>query len=346
MQYDLPPELPTHLVGKGAFGRVLRDSCHKYAYKIMPDNTHFDMALTETEIGMLLSKKCPSGVVRTYGLAIVGDEVYIKLRYIAGGDGYDFMRRLKQPGTDKPAKIKAALHGMLGTLDNAHKTFGFCHNDIKQPNLLFIGDAPMLADFGVSYMSHLRDDFDNYAGSVNSTPPEALVSLLMTDKIEDVGNRRDRWACGIVALEWITGSMLNFGYGTAKPQHVLFAADAVQIWPDEFMLVRFPALSRAEITFVRTVLKYMERNGAMSIIDTRRTLPWRHYIACIVSLGRYYNMLKLASIQQAHAHTGLLADTGVVNALAEMERDNNTFNVALRNALPEYGDLLNDLLCY
>jgi serine/threonine protein kinase len=95
-----------------------------------------------------------------------GREPFYVMEFCEGGSLAD---RLKASGTIPPAELIPIVDAVAGGLTEMHRR-GLIHRDIKPANILFAGDRPKLADFGIA---RSEDDGDR-------TPLTATGSTLGT----------------------------------------------------------------------------------------------------------------------------------------------------------------------
>jgi serine/threonine protein kinase len=144
---------------------------------------------------IVASLKHPN-IVTIYDIGLAGDEMYISMEYIEGGDLKERLESHISPddALDYLVKISSALN-------EAHEK-GVIHRDVKPANILFRDyKTPLLTDFGIA--KHVENDKDLtstgiFLGSPNYVSPEQAEGA-------HLDGRADIYSLGCIFYEMLTG---------------------------------------------------------------------------------------------------------------------------------------------
>ncbi len=122
---------------------------------------------------------------------------YLVMEYVAGGSLADLLRREHKLPVERVVSIGLELSDALSRAHHLH----ILHRDIKPANILLSEDgSPRLSDFGLARLGGLSGLTN--AGSLLGTPyylsPEACYG-------QEVDERTDLWAFGVVMFEMLSG---------------------------------------------------------------------------------------------------------------------------------------------
>lgn len=139
-------------------------------------------------------------VVPIYDFGFHGEQLYIVMRYMAGGSLADRLTNGPLPLSE----IDIVLQRLAGVLDEIHGN-GIIHRDFKPGNILFnkSGDA-FLSDFGIAKNLDNPSGFtatDVILGTVDYMSPEQIQSS------KNLDGRTDIYALGIVLFYMLTGAL-------------------------------------------------------------------------------------------------------------------------------------------
>ena len=153
-------------------------------------------------------------IVRVYDFGMAGETAFIVMEYVKG---ITWRTQLDRLGAFPSAAAAGALDQVLGGMEAAHAA-GILHRDLKPENLLICGplaDAPLvkILDFGLAKIRE-TDFLDPKSvtmtgvamGTFGYMSPEQLSG-------EEVDERTDIYAIGVIALETLTGRLLAEGVG-------------------------------------------------------------------------------------------------------------------------------------
>jgi serine/threonine-protein kinase len=139
-----------------------------------------------------------ANVVSVYDAGEEGGVLYLAMRYLAGGDLRELLRRQGRLSLERTLQI---VDEIAGALDAAHEA-GLVHRDVKPANILFSErkEHAYLADFGVARRQSSKGltQTGSFLGSVDYCAPEQIESAL-------VDGKADVYALGGVCFHCLTG---------------------------------------------------------------------------------------------------------------------------------------------
>lgn len=148
-------------------------------------------------------------IVRVYDFGMAGETAYLVMEYVKG---VTWRAELGRVGTFPTTLAAEVLDQVLDGMDAAHRA-GVLHRDLKPENLLICASAPgaprqvKILDFGLARVreaSFVDPKSMTVAGVTMGTfgymSPEQLYG-------EDVDERTDVYAIGVIALETLTGRL-------------------------------------------------------------------------------------------------------------------------------------------
>ncbi|MGH8583660.1 MAG: serine/threonine protein kinase [Gammaproteobacteria bacterium] len=159
-------------------------------------NSPYDLERFVDEGRLIASLNHPN-IVTIYDIGTSGDQVYMSMEYVEGGDLRKRMRGLVDPGEALDIVVKVA-----GGLSAAHKK-GIVHRDVKPGNVLFRKDGtPLLSDFGIAKQLTVDKDLTQtgiFLGSPNYMAPEQAETGA-------IDGRADIYSLGVIFFEMLTGT--------------------------------------------------------------------------------------------------------------------------------------------
>lgn len=198
-RYELGP-----VIGAGTTGTVYRGRDIQTNEPVAIKVLHADILLNAPELlerfrreGEALRRLEHPNIVKVFMTVEENEQHYLIMEYVAGGS----LATKLQKETALPVEQTIALSLELAdALTRAHH-LNILHRDIKPANILLSQDGtPRLTDFGLARLSNSPSI--TTTGSIIGTPyylsPEACYQ-------QDVDERTDIWAFGIVIFEMLTG---------------------------------------------------------------------------------------------------------------------------------------------
>lgn len=215
-------------VGVGGVARVLRARhIHPryaettFAIKILHDELSRDpkvVTLFRHEAYVLSMLKHPN-IVQTFEGGVQDDKLFIAMEYIDGRDLDNMMVRCKRGNIPVPIPLSMWIVGeTLKGLSYAHdlcdadgNRLMLVHRDVNPANVFLSYDGRVkLGDFGVASITAGRTEKSReLAGKLGYFAPEQLAG-------EDVDQRADQFALGVMMFEILTGTRLFDGDDTDK----------------------------------------------------------------------------------------------------------------------------------
>ena len=129
-----------------------------------------DMTQRFLDEGRIIASLHHPNIVTIYDIGLAGDDLYISMEYVEGGDLKKRLERSITPETalDIVAKVGSALA-------SAH-SHNVIHRDVKPANILFRNETtPLLTDFGIAKQTDIDQDLTStgiFLGSPNYVSPE------------------------------------------------------------------------------------------------------------------------------------------------------------------------------
>jgi len=187
--YELGPPL-----GYGEFSEVKLASSGsgQVAVKcIQLSKIRNSLHLLKREIGIMLKLRHRS-VIELYSVYENMDFVYITMELCSDGN---LKQRVKKAGKLSESVMKGITVKLLEALVYLHSKH-VCHRDIKPENILFKGDEPKLADFGLARMMNGTSNF-SMVGTPYYLAPEVISG--------DYNMKCDVWSLGVVVYFAVSG---------------------------------------------------------------------------------------------------------------------------------------------
>jgi serine/threonine-protein kinase len=144
-------------------------------------------------------------VIPVYGAGEADGRLYLVMRYVAGTD---LQEELRREGKLEPARAADVVAQIAAGLDAAHAA-GLVHRDVKPANVLLTGEHAYLSDFGLTRVVGSDTELTEagqWIGTVDYCSPEQLRG-------DRTDARSDVYALGCVLFAALTGNT-PFGRGT------------------------------------------------------------------------------------------------------------------------------------
>jgi serine/threonine protein kinase len=182
--------------------------------QLLPEYTRepkfIDLFLREARLSASLDH---ANIVRTVDLVNAGDDYFMVMEYVRGGDLRTLLRRARR--RHRRFSLQASVfigHEILEALAYAHAKAGpdgrpldLIHRDVSPSNILLSGAGEVkLTDFGIAKASTHRSVFHKVKGKVGYMSPEQARG-------EAVDRRADLFSLGVVLYEVLVGERLFVG---------------------------------------------------------------------------------------------------------------------------------------
>ena len=146
--------------------------------------------------GRIVASLHHPNIVTIFDIGLSGEDLYISMEYVHGGD---LKKRME---SHVPPKTALDIISKIGSaLDSAH-SHNVIHRDVKPANILFREDGtPLLTDFGIAKQTDFDKDLTStgiFLGSPNYVSPEQADG-------KKVDGRSDIYSLGCIFYEMLTG---------------------------------------------------------------------------------------------------------------------------------------------
>jgi len=153
-------------------------------------------------------------IVRVYDFGMAGETAFLVMEYVKGTT---WRAQLDRIGAFPLPAAAAALDQVMDGMEAAHQA-GILHRDLKPENLLICGSATddpqvKILDFG---LAKLREgEFLDPKSMTMSGVAMGTFGYMSPEQLsgEDVDERTDVYAIGVIALETLTGRLMTEGVG-------------------------------------------------------------------------------------------------------------------------------------
>ncbi len=185
-------------IGHGGMGEVFRVEDTALGVTVAlkrvrdPGPEHRDRLLEEVRLAREVTHPA---VGRVYDVGQVGDELFLTMEYVDGGDLSDLLKRV---GPLSPERVRRIGARLCAGLQAAHDR-GVLHRDLKPANILLDAEGePRIVDFGIATTRE-----HGGSGALVGTPAYMAPEQLVFDA--EVSERTDLYALGLVLHELLTG---------------------------------------------------------------------------------------------------------------------------------------------
>lgn len=190
-------------IGKGGMATVylaVQESLNRsVVLKVMDRvqrNESDEMAQRFMDEGRIVASLHHPNIVTIYDIGLAGEDLYISMEYVQGGD---LKKRME---SHVPSKTALDIIAKIGSaLESAH-LHNVIHRDVKPANILFREDGtPLLTDFGIAKQTDFDKDLTStgiFLGSPNYVSPEQADG-------KSVDGRSDIYSLGCIFYEMLTG---------------------------------------------------------------------------------------------------------------------------------------------
>jgi serine/threonine protein kinase len=155
----------------------------------------------QREIDIMISIKHP-GIVPIYGYGQFQGQLYLVMRYMAGGSLEEL---IEQQGTISIGETASMIGQIAPILESAHKQ-GVIHRDLKPSNILFDEEGqPFISDFGIARLTEQSNIAALTGKSLIGSP--AYMSPEQGRIGIKLDGRSDIYSLGVVVFEMLTGKL-------------------------------------------------------------------------------------------------------------------------------------------
>jgi eukaryotic-like serine/threonine-protein kinase len=204
-----PPAIPgyelLHPIGQGGMGEVYvarqlalgRLVAVKFLAPVSEVEPHEALERFRREAELMARVSHPN-IVSVFDFGCVGDQPYLMMEYVEGGDLRRHMTRGKPADVDD---VRSVLKPVCEALSYLHRQ-GILHRDLKPENILMHDEInPKVADFGIAVLSGGVSTLTRTGhglGTLGYVAPEQQYRLR-------VDERADQYSLAAIAYELLTG---------------------------------------------------------------------------------------------------------------------------------------------
>ncbi len=179
-----------------------------------------DLFLREAKLSASLDH---ANIVHTLDLVAAGEDYFIVMEYVRGGDLRTLLRRIKQRGRRLcPAGALFIAREVLSALAYAHEKhgpdgqhLGLIHRDISPSNIMLsVAGEVKLTDFGIAKAATHKSVFYRVKGKVGYMSPEQAYG----DKPLD--QRSDLYSLAVALYEMLAGERLFVADMLSTPEQI------------------------------------------------------------------------------------------------------------------------------
>ena len=200
-------------IGSGGMGTVFKAQDTQTGDFVAIKQLQSDIATLQPEIlerfrreGEILRQLNHPNIVKWLDAITIGNQSYLVMEYIHGGDLYDLLNETLPP-------LQRTLDIALDIADALTRThrLNIVHRDLKPANVLIAADGtPRLTDFGLAREATTSDITrrGSIIGTLYYLPPEIIRG-------EEADHLADIWSFGVMLFQMVTGELPFQGHGQA-----------------------------------------------------------------------------------------------------------------------------------
>ena len=179
-----------------------------------------DLFLREARLSASLDH---ANIVHTLDLVAAGEDYFIVMEFVRGGDLRTLLRRIKQRGERMtPAAGLFVAREVLSALAYAHEKrdpdgqpLGLIHRDISPSNIMLsVAGEVKLTDFGIAKASTHKSVFYRVKGKVGYMSPEQAFGAAPLDQ------RSDLYSLAVCLYEMLAGERLFVADMLSTPEQI------------------------------------------------------------------------------------------------------------------------------
>ncbi len=198
---EIGPYTLINKLGKGAFGvvwlaeRRTQITTTTAAIKI-PLDEEISIESIKNEADLWVRASGHSNVLPIIEANIYDEQIIIASEYAPDGSLEAYLKKHgKAPTIESAVEIVA---GILSGLEHLHSR-SIIHRDLKPANILFQGNTPRLADFGISRVLKSTSQSSNIMGTPSYMAPEAFDGKR--------NEQTDIWSVGVIFYQLLAGHL-------------------------------------------------------------------------------------------------------------------------------------------
>ena len=198
---EIGPYTLVNKLGKGAFGvvwlaeRRTQITTTTAAIKI-PLDDDIEIETIKHEADLWVRASGHPNVLPIIEANIYDEQIIIASEYAPDGSLDAYLKKHgKTPSVESAVEI---VSGILAGLEHLHSR-SIIHRDLKPANILFQGDTPRLADFGISRVLKSTSQSSNIMGTPSYMSPEAFDGKR--------NEQTDIWSVGVIFYQLLAGRL-------------------------------------------------------------------------------------------------------------------------------------------
>lgn len=352
------------LIGRGGMANIFLatdpTTQRQVAIKLMPYQFNLDAEMRarfQREARVIAGLEHPN-VVQVYDVGEDNEQLYIVMRYMAGGS---LSQRMKDAMPNE--EVLKIARQVATALDEVHSR-GIVHRDLKPDNVLFDAEGnAYLSDFGIVKLAESKT-VQTATGMSAGTP--AYMSPEQIEAKVDLDGRSDVYAFAIILFEMLTG---RAPYVAETPiglvaQHLFDPVPQIRTLKPDLPIVTQGVIERGmakdrderyqtaselvdeleaaldgRLLEVRKVKSAAGRGGLQSVDQDRRRVPLWAWPAGVLSIGGLVAMLLLFNQTMNNTTSGPQPTPQQIIITVMVTNDQGELEPQIVTATPDPDDL-------